>query len=565
LFRNDDPLSERVKLAEATIWEPEEWTAAGSSTAGIHYLYVYQVGDRLCARRLGQGSTGFQPVASQRLEASSTKGLCATIDGHHEPLIGGPLRIAATGRLTVGLAPERHGTIFDIVRAPISLPEPSTGDVALSYDALKPDAVTISTDFLTATGALYGETPPTPPITGVGWQMTVSGLPATGPTLHLTRVRFQLSEAVEDDGLVGTDLNTLTPAGIGGSGTIASVELRRGRDPEAVGLSATIHTQPDDVAPYLQPNMRGSYAPAGAQTLDFATIRPTVRPGLYADTLTLDTTSGHQRLRSARWTDARTYGGRLLAQAYRDVALKAGLETTEVDVYTGGYELPAEKADGEPVMDFRPGQTNAEIIAYLRDQFGPSDYHRWESDGKLYARVEPTALSGVVFTWSTDPADLADIADRAETTPRVGDDFEWTWAEASLVNDVWVVGRDRDGKPLCAVATDWPSVRDTDAPNYVAGWQRMTIIDGELQTQAMCNWVARSVLDRLCRQRLTCSFTSLAYEDLYEGDLVEIEPRSGEGANSIWRIIGYSRTDELTGSSRARYELEYVREGEAPS
>lgn len=541
-------LDSRSVLGRAQLWEAEEWTPAAGSP-GVHYLYIYAVGERLCLRRVGG--------AGRAAGVGLAPGLSIWLGEGAEPLPAARLWLRGRGYVTVGLAREQHEEELVVEHRPLWLPEPTDGERGLAVSCVGPaEAVgLVSSDYLDEWGARYDGAEPAGEIAALGWRVAADGLPAVGPTAALARVRLTVAELRAPDGLVGTDLMTLPPAGINGAGgVVARVELRRGSDPDSVGLTAELLTPPGTVAPYVQPRMLGEYRPGGVDGLRFLTTKPTLGGPASMDRLTIEAGSGHQVLKSVYWTDAASYGGQTLGACYRAVLERLGLaEGVDFESYADGFELPAERADGEPALDFRAGQTGAEILGYLRETFAQDDYHRWEADGVLRIVPAPAEPSGVRFVWATPAAEIGIIAGGAALSLTIRDDWAETWDEEGLVNDVWVIGADVSGAPICAVATDWAAIRQTDHPAYAGGqFLRMTIIDGELQDQATCNYVARAVLNRLCRPRLTAGFTSWWVPALYEGDIVEIEGRG------YWRVVGWTMTDEGPTRPTCRYEVEYL-------
>lgn len=518
--------------ARGQLWHAEEWETAA------HYLYVYAIGNRLGCRRLGQPAQDLDP--GLLIETGAASAALA--------LPGGSITIQGDGFLTWAIAPERHAENFWLLHSKIGLPEPSTQVPTMTVQSLTPAGGSLVETLLGPDGETL---PGSGPYTGFGYQITGTLAADTGPNLYVTRVRVAFPKLVENDEVTPVDLCTFDPAGLGGTGIIRSITARRGPEPESAGLAMEMLTVTDDVAPYIQPHMKGRWEPNGSAWMTFYTSRPELHPNLNSDTLRVECESPWKLFKLAKWAGSGSYGGRYLAEAYRDVAIKAGIDSDDIVIYAGGYELPEEQADDKPLFEFRAGQPLSEVLLYLRDQFGAQDRLTFKADGKLYIERKPTTASGTTFVWTTPADQIDEVALGTSTTPRI---FDWAegFTEDGLANDVWVVGQHRSGRPLVAVATDWDSVRNPEARNYVAGFRQMTVIDAGLTTQGLVNWVARTMLERARWPRLTARMRGTLVSGLYEHDIVEI---TGKG---LWRVWSMAVTwDDQMPQGEAEYELEY--------
>jgi hypothetical protein len=519
--------------ARGQLWHAEEWETAP------HYLYVYAIGNRLACRRLGTSPSDLDPGLLIETGALSAEAA----------LSGGALTLRGAGFLTFAVAPERHEQTPWLLHSTIGLPEPSTQVPTMTVQSLTPAGGSILYELQGPDGAVL---PGEGPYTGFAYQINGTLASDTGPNLYVTRVRVQFPELVENDAVTPVDLCTFDPAGLGGTGIVRGVTVRRGPEPESAGLTLELLTVTDDVAPYIQPHMKGRWEPGGAAWMTFYTSRPELLPNLNSDSVRIDCESQWKQLRLAKWTGAASYGGRRLAEAYRDVALKAGIDSADIVIYSGGYDLPEEQADERPLFDFRAGQPLSEVLLYLRDQFGPNDRLVFKADGKFYVEPLPTTpIDGAAFVWTTAAEHIAAVAAGTSTVRRV---LEWSegFTEDGLANDVWVIGQHRSGRPLVAVATDWDSVRNPLARNYVAGFRPLTIIDAGLPTQGLVNWVARSMLERVKRPRLTAQMRGTTVSGMVEHDIIEV---AGKG---LWRATSISVLWDLEApNSESFYELDY--------
>lgn len=567
------------RAADLQMWEAEEWHSQP------HYLAVYAVGRRIVARRLGPTDrhiAGWLPIPEDETP----------------PLPAGPVTLTGSDYLTFGIWPERHRTTLDIESDPIALPEPSsTGTFALlsQLSPLMEEGPAIDVTRLDADGAeVTGDAVASEPheqvrAQAVRYKVSATLASAEGANLYITRVRVKLPRKVENDGQVAVDLLAATDLPpTPGWLRAPKVEEQRSLDPESCTIAFDLVADRDMLGPWVQPNMKGSFrlavpahephqqvgatpeeepaepeeppaepqepAPTAEQRAEFYTSRPSRVPQTSHETLRIEAELGWKRFREAKWPGEFTVAGMRLSEAYRRVAEVAGLADEQMVIAAGtDYELPRERADGQPLFDFQPGQPIAEILAYLRDHFSMRDLLRYAPDGLFHADPRPQAAGGTVFELSAyDPADPASrqaflqAAGQPTDRPFI---FRGTWQErfdeTGFANEVEVVGMADDGSPLAAIATDWPSVRDPQTQvgedesgdpiyvstfNYIGEFRRMVIIDAGLTTQALVNWVCRTTLARVRLLPVVAECEGSFVPDLLEGDIVEI---AGRG---LWRV-----------------------------
>lgn len=515
-----------VELAAEQLWTPEVYE---HTYAQPHYLYVYQVASRLCVRTLGARPTGFlAPVGTG--------------------FPGGPVAVSGEGYLAWQIAPERHDQLVELTHAAIGLPEGSTQEPSGAMQHWLPAGATTEFELLDETGASWPGSPD-PPYSAFGYRAQAL-LPAyTGPNGYITRVRVQFPQLKASDGLTPTDLLTLPNV------RVLSVEDRRATDPASCELAFQVVGTPAALSPYVRANERVSWRPDGTQRADAYVSRPALNlPAATYETIAFGCELGWKRFEHAPWGGDGSYAGKLLGEAYRDAALRAGLDAGDIVIDTGGYRLPAEDADGRPLFDFRPDETVAQVLLYLRDNFGAGDLLYFAPDGKFHAAAEPSTPSGVTFYWAGADLDVEAITRGTETRPWVlGDSWRESFDETGFANDVWVVGQDATGVPLVAVATDWDSIRDDSAANYFGEFRKMVIIDAGLTSQPLVNWVAAAVLARVRTFRLRASFRAIYVPSLGEGAIVAIEDRGN------WRLSAMTtRWDGNGPQGIAAYEAEYL-------
>ena len=513
-------------LAFAELYDADEWQMRP------HLLYLYCQGDLVCVRRFYQ-----QRQRGLFYREPSPVGGYA--------LLAGKVTVKGEGPLTFAVAPERHELTFTATHSAISLPERTTTTVQSWLNWLPTPMTTAPVDGSTNNPTLTVDAGGSPH-TDFTYTITATLDTDHGPNLYVTRARIWFPQLKVDDG--ADQVNLLATAGIG----VDHIEDRRSLDPRSCGLTFHLKALPGYVSPYVQPNMRGQWYPFGTMRSDFYTTEPELELTNHHEVLSFGCETGWKRLDKALWSGENSYGGRLLAEVYRDVAQRGGLDSSEIVIYSGGYALPDESQDGPPLFDFRPGQSVADILLYLRDHFAATDLVRFRDDGLFYAEPRPTAASGVVWQWTTDPEDVINVAYGTSTVPRI---LRGSWRERinedGFANEVWIVGADKDGQPLVAWATDWPSINDPTALNYVGEFRRMVIVDGGLTTQGLVNWVCCQVYERVRQLRHFVSFKGLYCAELLEGDLIEVDGRG------VWRILTMNSTWSLSGpQGLAVYEAE---------
>ncbi len=515
-----------VELAAEQLWTPEVYE---HGYAQPHYLYVYQVASRLCVRTLGARPTGFLAPMSTGFP-------------------GGLVAVSGEGYLAWQIAPERHDQLVELTHATIVLPEGSTQEPTGAMQHWLPAGATTEFEILDESGASWPGSPD-PPYSGFGYRAQAL-LPAyTGPNGYITRCRVQFPQLKASDGLTPADLLTLSNV------RVQRVEDRRSTDPASCGLSFQVVGTPAALSPYVKANARVSWRPDGTQRADAYVSRPVLNlPNWSHETIAFGCELGWKRFTHAPWGGDGSYGGRLLGEAYRDAALRAGLDAGDIVIDTGGYRLPVEDADGRPLFDFRPDETVAQVLLYLRDNFGAGDLLYFAPDGKFHAAAEPSTPSGVAFYWAAADLDIDAIMHGTETRPWVlGSSWQEAFDETGFANDVWVVGQDAAGVPLVAVATDWGSIREESAFNYLGEFRRMVIVDAGLTSQALVNWVAAAVLARVRTFRLRATFRAIYVPSLGEGAIVEIEDRGN------WRLSAMTTVWDGRGPQGiATYEAEYL-------
>ncbi|MBI2302287.1 MAG: hypothetical protein HYU66_25570 [Armatimonadetes bacterium] len=550
--------AEPVPLASVQMWDEEEWANQD------HFLYVYAAGRWVIARRLGPSPRYLSYLAP----APDDGGAVLPADF---------ARLYGLGYLTFALCPERHGQVLDFTFERTKLPEPSTtGAIGLCHSIpasggmLGGPSIEVTTFSDDGTEIAGDEDPP---LAASAFSYNVTALLAeeTGGNLYVTRCRVKFPKKVDNDELVGVDLLGDGHPALPAIGIRAPwVEERRGLDPASCGLTFATVSDRGALAPYVQPNMMGQWKPGGVQRAEFFTSRPQLTPHVGREELPIECELGWKRFKEAKWPGEFTVAGMLLSDAYRAVAKVAGLSDAQMVIAAGtDYQLPRERADGEPLFDFRPGQTIAEILCYLRDHFSLRDILRFTPDGLFHADPRPQAASGTVFyLTAADPADplglrnaLLGLTDRPYIRR---DSWHERYDEVGFANEVEVVGMADDGRPLVAVATDWPSIRDPytnvgteEEPvlvptfNYVAEFRRMVILDAGLTTQGLVDWVCEKTLARVRLLKLVAECRGSYVQELLEGDIVEVDTRG------LWRVTGMkTRWDREFPGGLSSYELE---------
>lgn len=538
-------------------WDQDEWFNRP------HTIYVYAIGDRIAVRRLG---------AKQRLDGILVTDTLAAAN-NNLALAPATIRVTSTGRVAFFAAPERHATELAVVGPLYEIPEGSSAAPETGLGWLGPDPTAPTIWLYTAEGKRIAQTPEgdeteddidTGPYENYQYVLAGALTSATGPNLYITRVRVNFPAVSGPDGLTGTDLLALPGV------AVQAVTENRTLQPEGNSLTFTLKATPGTISAYTQANMRGAWCPGGVQRMDFLTDEPKLSLGA-ADVyeyLEFACRDMWKRFEHVLWSGGETYAGKPLADCYRDAAYRAGLAASDVVITAGGYNLPEEEGDDEPLFDFRPGETVAGVLNYLRENFGAEHYLRFRPDGKFYAEDPPSTHSGVTFYWSAPGLETTELGTTGVNLPVVIHILcgtsemprilrpswdEWL-SETSFANEVWVVGRDRDGEPLVAYATDWDSINNDSVFNYVGEPRRMVIADAGLTTQAVVDWVCYQVWSRARNLRQGARFRSIFIPGLLPGDIVTIDGR-GE-----WRIVTMSSSWALDQSTAiGTYEVEPVR------
>lgn len=545
------------------LWTADEWVGKP-----LH-LSVYQVGRRLVVVR-----PGFAGLLTYQMPAQEPDGPFGdpdTIEALLGPLQPGTIVVKGTGHTAFQAGPERHGTELAFEHEVIKLPEPVTTEPTTELTIKGPPAALpegwteedpeperATLELLTADGfPLYpepeeGEEEEPVTVTSFFYRVTGQMASATGPNLYIPRVRIHWPPKLDADGLTGTNLLGLAGA------SLQKVTERLSIDGRSNGLGFEILANRGQLSPYVQPNMTLLWKPFGVSRFWGFTSRPTCHAegagDVLLERLSFDCEGLDKRFRDSYWTGEGSFGGRLLSEAYAGVVRKAGFDETEIEVYAGGYELPAEQDDGPALFDFRPDQRLEDILFYLRDQFGAEDILRFRPDGKFHAEEPTTTASGYTFYFSTPAEEVRFVCDGTSTMPRV---LRGSWderlSEEGFANVVAVVGEDEAEHPLVAMMTDWSSINDPTASNYYGCFKPLVIVDAGLTTQEAVNWVCAQTYRRVTVPRVTANFRGMYVPALVPGEIVGLDGRGN------WRILSMQTDWEknqpkgLTG-----YEVEAV-------
>jgi len=520
LLRGDGEAAETIGFQ--SFWPQEEWFGR------FHTLYVYNIGTAVAVRRLGDavretGILAFDEAAGDRSPKFALQAAKVSIE--------------STGHVAVFLAPERHDTTLSFQHAAIRMPETSTQEPEASFRWIAPNVTgeeeppaepTITV--LDGDGSSLGDAP----YEDFRYQVDATLTSDTSPNLYVTSTRVWFPPLTGSDGAAAQDLAAIDGIAVQRVTEKLSLADQDGRlDFDLIALRGS-------VSPYVQANMLGAWKPRGVLRAAFLTDRPTLGfPSRTLERLSFSARTRWKAFATQKWTGSETYGGKLLAEAYRDVALRAGLDASEAVIYAGGYRLPEPDDDGDEGLEFRNEQSIADILTYLRDQFGAGDVLRFRPDGLFYAEPLPTAHSGVTFHWSTPQTELADILAGTSDYPRV---LRASWEEAlseeGFANEVFVLGYDKAKRPLLSFATDWDSINrptldliGTINPNYVGEFRRLVIIDPALMRQEVVNWVCRQVFERVRKLRIFAKFEAMYVDTLLPGALVTIDGRG------TWRLL----------------------------
>lgn len=503
-----------TELASGRLWDVEQWTDQ------VHYLFVYQVGRRLIARQLGAaGNERVRSVVAW-----------PTLDW-----TPAPVTVEGEGFLALAVAPERHATGLRVERAGVDLPEECTTEPAGSVESLTPEGVDApELELQDANGVPLED----PPYTSLGYKVTATRPAIAGPNVYLTRVRAGWPALAGNDAQVGVDLLSLPGL------AVTQVTEHRDLSVEAARVGFHLVAPRGTFSPYLLPNMRGSWQADGVARAEFWTSRPSLSRGTVLEEVSVEAELGWKRFVNTLWPGDQTFAGLTLADCYAQVALAAGMNEAMIDIAGGEFELPAQRADGQPLLDFKPGQRLSEMLTYLRDNFDAQALIRFAGDGSLVIEPRPTGASGVVFGAGDDGGPYL-----------LRDTWRERFDETGFANEVIVIGKADDGAPLAAVATDWPSIRgheDGSLPfNYVGEFRRLTIVDAGLTTQELVDLVCREAytLSRLLRLQATARGPLVV--NLLPGDIVTV---TGLGD---WRVTSINATwDRDWRAGLAEYGLE---------
>lgn len=498
-------------LAFDTFWPVDEWYGK------VHTLYVYQVGTYVAVRRIGPNAGDAGLLAHDQLADSRDP---------QYALQPAPVAITSTGHVAVFVSPERHAQTLSYAHVPIHMPEKSTQTPAASFRWIAPhlpaeeaDPTEPTIEVLDKNGNALGEDP----VQDFTYAVTATLASATGPNLYVTSQRVWFPALSGTDGQTAVDLNAISGV------SLQNVSEELSLLPQDAKLSFTIKANAGTFGDWVQENMLGAWKPSGTQRCAFLTDDPQLETAHGIETLTIPSRSRWKSFETQQWSGQESYAGKLLAVAYQDVAKRAGLDVSEITIYTGGYTLPTPSDDDPDQLEFRNSQSLADIMLYLKEQFGQADVLRFGSDGNFYVEALPTASSGVTWYWTTPDAEIPAILAGTSTRPRL---YKWQeWKDSTgFANEVWILGADKQGRPLVSFATDWSSINDKTAANYVGEWRRMVVIDGGLTTQAIVNWVCRQVFERVRWHRLMATFTGMYVATLRPGSLIAVDGRG------TWRV-----------------------------
>lgn len=503
-------------LGYASLFDEDEWYGE------VHWLYCYCVGTRVIVRRIGKeveqfGVVGDDPTAAQHTPPDALR--------------EGKVTVRGRGQAGFAVAPERHETTFLLEHTVIELPEPLSTEPQSRWRGLVPDDQTPDEEGNDNEPALTLLDDEGVELSGgvvERWTYRVETTldSVTGPNFYLASVQVAFPPMSVSDGLAGVNLTTLPGA------AVKEVEERRSLDCLGTRLRMKVWAEAGELSPYVQPNMTVLWRPEGFDRFWGFTTRPHLRQHNVYEELEFECEDQWKGLYHEGWPGDVSYAGKLLGAAYQDVLVRSGFPAAAVNVSAGGYLLPEEEQDGEPLFDFEPGTPMSDIIEYLRDQFGAEDQLFFGPDGEFYAVEPPTAHSGVTFYLTTSDAEVWQLGLRNPTVPRI---LRSSWyeemSEEGFANDVWVAGWDKQQRPLLAIATDWSSINNPTSGNYWGGFKRMLIVDAGLTTQEAVDWVCAQVFRRVRYPTVFGRGRAMYVPSLLEGMLVDVDTRG------TWRIL----------------------------
>lgn len=523
------------------------WMASdrfASHTGTMHRLWIYDAGRKLVVRNVSTAANGSPPGALCYAGGSGTS------DPNQVPhaLRSARWRLSGSGRVAVCLSPA--GFVPGPCR--VAWPEPvpvgdggSTQRCQATLHGL--GQVTPTIEALDETQQPWpqgsGSTAPDRRY-GLAWE--VSWTSTATQTFYLSGVTVKIDPLYSADGNSGTDVIALTNV------ADKSISLSREGDLTRERLSANFQSYRVDLASYCQANMLVRYVVDG--TTVFRGLTDRADWTIDADTnpatgkLAISAEGLWRRFRKTLWPGGAPFDGRKLTDCLAEVLAAAGLAVSEYSLAAWDYRFPLPEPGEPPAIVYRPGTPIDRILEDLQRKFYGTGYvHYFRlSDGLFVLATTATGTSAATFYQTTAAAATAGLPYQTIRNP------QQTLDDSELYNSVLVIGESpagRDGAtlPIIARATDWPSINDRTAFNYVGELWPLVVADPGLKTQAAVNWVCRSLFERHRNPRVAMQWQSLRV-NVFPGDVVTL---AGANYNYDVKLTGVTLTKAADGPGAA--------------
>lgn len=488
-------------------------------------LLIYEAGDRLLFKDWALLEGGFVFIdEAPELDAA---------DRPHA-LRGAAPVVAATGRVHLALRTETWRTSWTAqLDPPQSLWTPSTLTETHEVFSWKPDEVTLTPTVYDQDGNVWATG--TPAKTGYYWSLAGSSTDSR-KTAFVGRVHVNIDRSLASSGTVAVDLSTVAD--------IVEVELTESLDPAACQLRVLVKDD-GDLSSYLQPAQRVDFL-LDAVTLHTGLLLSPRRTVIGGSLEVLELiSSAARRLEIGTIFNLDAQDGELLETALSNAIQSAAIAPGSITVPTLGYPIPVADPENEPTALPHPGDSPKAFLEWLLDSFA-ADYY-WHPLPVFAYEVLLRNAGGAVqatFYQSTAAAVAAGQPNR-----KLLRGLQQIYDDSGYANLVIVVGQAKNGDPLIAVELNWTDINTV--PPYLP--IVLLILDENLQTEAVCNWVCRQAANRVSvkRTRLVAELPfSLA---IPPGKLVAI---SGYASN--YRVLNWRARWPPRNPGKITYELEAV-------
>lgn len=354
------------------------------------------------------------------------------------------------------------------------------------------------------------------------------------------RLRVEWPLTLASDGLVAADVRDMEDV------AVTSIAESRSLDDSAASLTVVIDGPRDTLAPYLVPNARWQWVIDGASPyVRFDGLRdgqPQLSQYVTADgrrwtRATVTLRNRWRQVDGAMYRGSVPLDGLTRSEAYQRLAEQVPLDEAEISVsefLVNDAELPTTRPGLPAAWQPRIGSTIGQVIRELRETFGGED--RVWFRGEVFT-FEPRELYLPQATFVRHPDDVD-----APTQPPgllIQGDWDGMFVESTsdedFVNDLWVVGQDKDSPPerpvpLVAYNTDPSSWQNPLSPYYISHRRTVIVQKPELTTQEAVDTTCRNLWRVFHRFTYSAALAAPFGQNLYPGMAALVDPGTDPSA-----------------------------------